>query len=119
VTNPQGDTLSFTWRLEQGEREQLDIPVLADGVAEFDLTGWTVDAQVKTAPGGKTLYTWPPELIHISGHTITLLVPGPVSQSWGWTTGWWRVVVTEPSPADPADPDTFRIIQGSVLVVPS
>lgn len=116
MTSAQSDTLSFTWRLEQGERERLEIPVLGPDDTEHDITGWVVDAQVKTSPGGETLYTWPPELITVDGHVITLLVPGPTSAAWTWSTGWWRVVVTEPSPADPADPDTFRIIQGSILV---
>jgi hypothetical protein len=110
------DTLTYSWRIEQGERERLEIPILnADG-DPFVITGWTVDAKVKTEPGGTVLYTWPASSITIASNLLTLEIPGPVSAAWTWTTGWWRAVITEPNPADPADPDVHRVIQGTFIM---
>jgi hypothetical protein len=109
------DTTEFVWRVEQGEREILEIPVLDNG-APLDVTGWTIDAMVKTEPGGEVLHTFPAERIDVAGHVVTLTVPGPVSASWSWTVAWWRVVITEPSPADPDNPDSQRVVKGPFLV---
>jgi hypothetical protein len=109
-----GDTTEYAWRVEQGERERLEIPVLDNGTPR-DVTGWTVDAQIKTEPGGTVLYTFPASGIAIAGHLITLTVPAPVSAAWTWTVAWWRVVITEPNP-DPLNPDSQRVIKGPFLV---
>ena len=108
------DTREYAWRIEQGERERLAIPVSKDGSPQ-DLAGWTIDAKIKDRKGGAELYVFPPELIEVDGSTITLTVPVPVSAAWTWTVGWWRVVITAPDP-DPDDPDSSRVIQGPFLV---
>lgn len=108
------DTVEFAWRIEQGEREPLDVPVLDNG-APRDLTGWTIDAVIKDAPGGTVLYTFPPAQVVVNGHIVTLIVPAPVSSAWTWTVGWWRMKITAPDP-DPVDPETHRVAQGAFLV---
>lgn len=108
------DTAEYAWRVEQGEREQLEIPVLDNGVPR-DLTGWTIDAVIKTEPGGTVLYTFPAAQIVVDEHLIRLIVPGPVSAAWTWSVGWWRVLITAPDP-DPVDPETYRVVKGPFLV---
>lgn len=119
MTSPSADTLTWTWRIEAGEREVLVIPVLDDDNAEFAITGWTVDAQIKTRAGGETLYTWPAEHAQITdgGTTVTLTIPGPVSATWMFRTAWYRVEVTDPG-SDPDDPGVERILQGPLEVDP-
>lgn len=110
------DTLTYTWRVEQGERERLQIPILDGDGAPLTITGWTVDAKVKTGPSGAVLYTWPTAGVTIAGSLLTLEVPGPVSAAWTWSVGWWRVVITEPTPIDPDNPNAQRVIQGAFIV---
>lgn len=112
------DTLEFTWRVEQGEREQLVIPVL-DDTAAANITGWTVDAQIKNRAGGDTLYTWPAGLAYVSasGTSVTITIPAAVSAAWVWRIGWWRVVITDPA-SDPDDPTVHRIIEGPLVIDP-
>lgn len=113
-----GDTTSYTWRIEAGERERLSIPVLTAESAAADLTGYTIDAKIKTAQGsGVVLYDFPPEHITVEDGTISLLIPAPVSAAWFWSIGWWRVLITAPV-VDPDDPDTHRIVQGPFIVDP-
>lgn len=108
------DTVNYGWRIEQGEREALDVPVLDNGVPRV-VTGWTIDAVIKDAPGGTVLYTFPPAQVVINEHIIQLIVPATVSAAWTWTVGWWRVKITAPD-TDPADPETYRVAQGAFLV---
>lgn len=113
-----GDTLEYAWRIEAGERERLSIPVLDEDGSAANLTGFTIDAKIKTAKGsGVVLYAFPPEHITVSAGTVTLLIPGPVSAAWYWTVGWWRMVITAPNP-NPLDPDSNRVIQGPFVVDP-
>lgn len=113
------DTAEYSWRIEQGERESLLVPVLDGDGAPRDITGWVIDAQIKTRPGGATLYTWPDEDVTLddSGAVITIVVPHPVSATWAFTSGWWRIVVSDPA-SNPADPDVYRIIEGPLIVDP-
>lgn len=117
MTTAVGDTTAFAWRIEQGEREELVIPVLDDADSLFFITGWTVDAKVKTRPGGSVLYTWPAELAQITngGAFITLTIPGPVSALWTWAAGWYRVKVQDPL-SEPDDPTVQRILAGPFVV---
>lgn len=114
MTAALGDTTDYVWRVEQGEREPLDIPVL-DNDEPRDVTGWTIDAVIKTEPGGEVLHTFTPEQITVVSNVVTLTVPGPVSAAWTWTIGWWRVKITPPD-SDPDDPETERIVKGPFLV---
>jgi hypothetical protein len=117
VTMP--DTRYFVWAPERGERERLTVPIYeADGLAERDVTGYTVLAEILTAPGGTVLYTFPVEQITITGASVELLVPAPVSTAWTFTAGWWRLAVTPPD-ADPLDPDTQFVVHGPFFVRPT
>lgn len=111
------DTTYFCWRVEQGEKETLIIPVLDAENSPFSISGWVVDAQIKTRSGGETLYTWPAEYAQVTdGDTaVTLTIPGPVSEAWTFRTGWYRVVVTDPG-SDPDNPTSERILQGPFVV---
>jgi hypothetical protein len=119
VTTPLGtDTVHYTWRIEAGERERLQIPIFgADGTTPQDVTDYTVDAKIRTEQGGEVLYTFPAEHIEITDNVIELRIPGPTSAAWTWTVGWWRVVITAPEP-DPTDPDSSRVVQGAFIVDP-
>lgn len=118
MTSPNTDTRHWTWRVEAGEREAIDIPILqSDDVTPQDLTGYTIDAKIKTRPGGTVLYTFPLSQVIVEDNIITLVIPAPVSATWTWSVGWWRLKVTAPDP-DPADPETDRVIQGAFIVDP-
>lgn len=120
MTSASPDTTTWTWRVEAGEREVLVIPVLDDDDAPFSIPGWTVDAQIKTRSGGQTLYTWPAEYAEITDgdQFVTLTIPGPVSATWMFRTGWYRVEVTDPN-SDPDNPNVQRILQGPFELDPS
>lgn len=111
------DTTTFTWRVEQGEREVIRIPVLNEDNEPRPVDGWTVDAKIKTESGGELLYTWPVGQITVTGNVVELVIPAAVSLDWPWRTGWWRVVITDPE-SDAEDPDAQRIIQGPFIVDP-
>lgn len=113
------DTRTYAWRIRQGRRERLLIPVVDAAGANFSITGWTIDAKIKTRPGGTVLHTVPPGDLELSGDgfTLTLIIPAPVSEAWTWRTGWYRVKVTDPA-SDPADPTVERPIEGPVTVDP-
>jgi hypothetical protein len=117
MTSASVDTTYFAWRIEQGEKETLIIPVLDDSNSLFPIPGWTVDAQVKTRAGGDTLYEWPPEYAQVTNGDafVTLTIPAPVSDAWTFRTGWFRVVVTDPD-SDPDNPNSERILQGPFVV---
>lgn len=112
-----GDTAEFLWRIEKGETESMTFPVVLGG-QPLTVTGWTVDAQVKTNPGGPTLYTFPAEHIEITGDDndqITLRLPDSASADWTFCVAWYRVRITDPdSPVD--DPISYRVLQGTLLV---
>ena len=111
------DTTDFAWRVEQGERETIHIPILDSDNAEYLIDGWEVDATIKDRPGGTVLYTWPGEQITVNGNIIELVVPAAVSLTWTWTVGWWRVKITDPT-SDENDPTVYRVIQGPFVVEP-
>lgn len=119
MTTPTPDTRTFPWRVEQGERERLVIPIV-DGAFPVDVTGWTVDAKVKTSHelGAPTLYTWPAEHVKAIGTSVELLIPADVSLAWHWQLGWYRVKVTDPASIAGGDPDPQRVLQGPFIVDP-
>lgn len=112
------DTLEQAWRIEQGERETMTFPVEnADGL--FPIDGWDIEATIKTRPGGQLLYTFPAEHIVFDpdDNTVQLVIPGPVSALWTWTTGRYKVMITNPD-TDPNDPATYRVLQGPLVIDP-
>lgn len=117
MTSASSDTTTWSWRIEAGEQEVLVIPVLDEDDAPFSIAGWTVDAQIKTRAGGETLYTWPAEFAQVTGGdtSVTLTIPGPVSEAWTFRTGWYRVVVSDPG-SDVDNPTAERILQGPFVV---
>lgn len=109
-------TRAYAWRISQGAREQLDIPILQpDGVSPKDVTGYTVDAVIRDVPGGELLYTWPAEDVVIAGTSVSLIIPAPVSAEWIWSVGWYRVKLTAPI-VDPDDPPVSRVLQGVICI---
>lgn len=94
------------------------IPILKADGSPKNITGFTVDAKIKTEPGGVALYTWPLADLDIGGadgNELTLTIPAPVSMTWTWHTGWYRVKVTDPaSPAE--DPSVSRVLQGAIFL---
>lgn len=111
------DTTEFLWKVQKGETESMAFPVVIGG-QPLTVTGWAVDAQVKTNPGGPTLYTFPAEHIEITGDAndnITVRLPASVSTDWDFSVAWYRVRITDPdSPVD--DPISYRVLQGTLLV---
>jgi hypothetical protein len=115
----QKDTLTFAWRIEAGERETLDIPVLDDADDPAAIDGWTVDCVIKDRPGGTVLHTFAGDNAQIlPGGVVHLVIPAPVSALWAWRSGWWRLIVSNPS-INEDDPPAYRIVQGPVVVDPS
>jgi hypothetical protein len=111
------DTTYFVWRIEQGEKETLIIPVVDAANSLYFIPGWTIDAKIKTRAGGETLYEWPDEYAQITNGDafVTLTIPAPVSDAWTFRNGWFRVVVSDPS-SDPDNPTSERILQGPFVV---
>jgi hypothetical protein len=103
------------WRIEQGERETLAFPVLDDDDDPFPIGGWSVDAKIKTRPGGDTLHTFPAADITIASNQITLRIPAATSAAWTFTSGWFRVVIADD---DPDDQQKFRVLSGTFVVDP-
>lgn len=101
----------YEWVHEQGELDTRRVPVLdADGPK--DVTGWIVDAKIKTFPGGTVLYTWPSQNVVVSGTDVDITILPAVSSGWLFERGWWRLKVTHP--VDPTQ--AFRIVQGKFIV---
>lgn len=112
----QRDTLSYTWRIQAGERETLNIPVLDEADDPASVDGWTVDAVIKDRPGGILLHAFAGANAVIESGTVRLVVPAATSRAWVWRNGWWRLVVI--NPANPDDPAAYRLVQGPVVVDP-
>lgn len=110
------DTARFVWCIEAGETEGLTIPVL-DGGSPLDITGWTVDAQIKRKPGGTAVYTFTPDLISTANSAVKLRLPPAASVGWTFTTAWFRVKLIDPT-SPPSDPTIYRILQGPVVINP-
>lgn len=112
------DTTEFPWLVEAGERETLTFPILDGNGVAVAIPGWTVDAKIKTRPGGAVLYTFPTSAITVTttvGSTVRLIIPASVSAAWTFTTGWYRVKVADD---DPDDPNAFRVLAGPLIVDP-
>lgn len=111
-----GDTTTFVWRVESGEREILTFSVQdADGDTS-PIPGWSVDAEIRRYPGGPLLYTFPTgdaELVG-GGAGVRLTVPEDVSTAWTFTSGWYRVRVSDPASAPALNAQ--RVLQGTLIV---
>ena len=110
------DTTQFVWRIEAGESESLTFPVL-DEDDPFDISTWTVDAAIKSKPGGTVLYSFPPSQITKGTTTVTLQLPPSATADWTRTTAWFRVKLIDPA-SSPTDPTTYRILAGPVVILP-
>lgn len=116
MTSP--DTTYWPWRHEQGEGGRpLKVPVQNAEGNPFSIEGWTMDCVIKTRPGGSVLHTFPENRMALidDGETIELTIPAPVSATWTWTTGWWRLKVRDPE-SDPANPTVERIASGPFIL---
>jgi hypothetical protein len=103
---------AYTWRHEQGELDKRRFPVLLNGAA-FDASGWSVDAKIKTGPGGSTLHTWVVGDIAVSGLGVDLTILPATSLAWTtWRRGWFRLKIIHPSDAT----QIHRIAQGPFLL---
>lgn len=113
------DTTEAPWRIEQGERETVTFQVQNSTGGPFPADGWTITATIKTRPGGALLYTFPSSnvIFDPDQNTVQLVIPGPVSAAWTWTTGHYKVKITNPN-TNPADPATYWILRGLLIVDP-
>jgi hypothetical protein len=111
------DTTFSVWRVEANEKHYRTIPVVDSNGNPNVVTGWTVDAKVRTRAGGEILYVFPEEHWEIQSDLVILKIPAPVSAAWDWSLGWYRVVITDPN-SDAEDPDTQRIAEGPFIVNP-
>lgn len=113
------ETKTYPWRIEQGEYSSLTFPVVDSNGDLFPIDGWTIDAKIRERPGGSVLYTWTSDLAVLDSddNTVKLAIPGPVSSAWTFTTGWYRVKITNTGAA-PADATAFRILEGVLVVDP-
>lgn len=111
-------TTDQAWRVTANQREQRSFDVF-EGSTEVDITGWTIDARIRTRPGGAVLHTFPADHTVIDGDgRVVCTIPAPVSAAWAWTSGWYRIVVTDPDSPDPDDPARSRVLQGPLVVDP-
>lgn len=110
------DTTEYRWTVEAGEDEILVVPVLDASGNPTSIAGGSVDARIKDRPGGTTYYEWPDELatIESGGTEVHLKVPATVSETWAFTSAWYRVVVTTPG----GSPTDQRILEGDFIVSP-
>lgn len=113
------DTTDYAWRVEAGEREILNFSIQNAEGETTPIPGWSVDAKIYDRPGGNVLYTFPSADAALvgGGAGIRLKIPAAVSAAWQFTSAWYRVVVTDPVTV-PADPDTQRVLQGTLVVDP-
>lgn len=112
-------TPSVGWRINGGSRAQRTFSVVVPGTTnDVDVTGWAVDAKIRTRPGGDILHTFPADRAVVVDGQVQCTIPGPVSRVWAFTTGWYRIEITDPdSPVD--DPENPRVLQGPFVVDPS
>lgn len=110
-------TTEAAWRIKAGQREQRTFDVNDTG-GEVDVTGWTVDAKIRTRPGGLAVHVFPDQHITVAGGEVTLTIPAPTSAVWTWATGWYRCVLTNPDSPDPDDPQSSRVLEGVFVVDP-
>lgn len=109
-----GAATIYDWTVPAGELVQLRFPVLDRDGAPFSVTGWSVDAKIKTRAGGTVLHTWATGDIQTSGAFVTLTVLPATSLGWAFDRGWWRAKVIHPSDAT----QIYRVIQGRFIVDP-
>jgi hypothetical protein len=109
LTTTTGRCTQFDWLVEQDELIRLRIPVLDEAGALFDVTGWTVDAKIKTARGGSILHTWTSGDIDATGAYVTLTILPATSLAWPFRRGFFRVKVTNPGDAT----QRYRILEGN------
>lgn len=118
MTSPD-DTNTLYWpiRVEQGERKIEPFPIKL-GDDPFDATGWAVDAKIKVRPGGPVLHTFSTgedgdaRILADDGTKLQLTILPAVSMTWTWTTGWYRIKITDPNDAT----NIQRIVQGPFIV---
>lgn len=100
---------AFNWTVQQGTQVQLSIPVLDSAGAAFAVSGWTVDAEIKSSDnGGYLLYSWPSGAAVASGTNVTLTILPATSLGWYFISAWYRVVIQHPTDAT----QRYRILQG-------
>ena len=109
-------TTEKLWRIKAGQREQRTFTVVDDATL-VDVTGWQVDARIRSRPGGPVVYTFPAEHVTTDGAAVTLTIPAPTSAVWTWPSGWYRCVLTAPA-GDPDDPQRSRVLEGVFVIDP-
>jgi hypothetical protein len=112
VTAP-GEALTWEWTVEAGERAVLHVPVLDDAGQPVSVTGWVVDAAVKTEPGGTVLYAFDSDGAAVpDGTRVTLTIPEDVTAAFVFRRAWYRVKVVDPVNGP------VRLVQGPFVVSP-
>lgn len=107
----------WTWRIRQGCREVLTIPIKDIDGNNYSIANWTIDVKIKKEPRGEVIHEFPAADVRLdpAGYPLTLVLQAAVSVDWTFTRAWYRVKVTDPgSPA--ADLTVERILQGTLIV---
>lgn len=110
-------TTDLAWRVRANQRERRTFDVRSGPEDDIDVTGWTVDAKVRSRPGGTVLHTIDIADITITGSQVAVVIPAPISAAWAFTTGWYRIRVVDPA-SDVDDPEASRVLQGPFVVDP-
>ena len=109
-------TTESVWRIKANQRNTRTFTVLDKAQVAVDITGWTVDAALKSRPGGNVLHAFPVgEWSIVSGPLgqVKLTLSASTSAAFSFGYAWYRIRVVPPS----AD-DAQRILEGPMIVSP-
>lgn len=107
------------WKIKANQRDRRRFTVLDDAAppAPVDVTNWTIDAVLKSRPGGNTVHTFPiGDVSIVSGPLgqVEVRIPAAVSAAFAFGHAWYRVRVIPPSAAT----DAQRVLEGPLIVSP-
>jgi hypothetical protein len=110
--NTTGLATQYDWIVQVDALVKLQIPVVDANGVPFNVTGWVVDAEVKTGSGGAVLYTWDSGNIAASGTSVVLTIKPSTSNAWTFDSGYWRCVVQNPLDST----QRYRLAEGHFLL---
>jgi hypothetical protein len=111
-----GRATRYDWTVEQGELVTLRIPVLDSFVSPFDVTGWSVDAKIKSSSDSDAtiIYAFAPGGYVASGTNVYLTILPNTSLAWSFQRAWYRVKVIHPTDST----NIQRVLNGTFLLIP-